>query len=488
MKSLQKPAGKSGIVLFFLLMFCAAVSIAARNSGPCVRVLSPQPEEIVPGPDVTVTVATEGIVFAPGACNLHFMLDNEPFEVRYDVARPHRFHDVPPGSHTIRVYAANHLHELIPGTLDVITFSVAYPDDRNRPESGEPMLTYVLPQGEYLGVDSADITLIFEVTGVPLSRRGYRVNWIVDGRRQIAYDCTTQHLRNLAPGFHTVRLELVDERGRIVPGPFNSVERVILLSPDKQPKLLQPGEKPPEQPTIQSIPGAMTGGRQWVAVDPYRRGSVEKKRSEKQTLTVRDGADKASASDFKVRNGQTGYERLEQEAIAPDGTEEKSSPADKETKSSSAVDESADKDESEKNARETKLTSAALEAMKLRKTGALTPEVVATLRTVALTTTRTEIRKETATPPPASAPTATVNAVAPATASAAPAQPAVPPAATVVPPADTPKPSDALPEDEQNPPNTEEKESSPESEDEVSTAAIAGILHLPGPVLVERKK
>lgn len=271
---------------------------------PYVHILSPVMEQCLPGPDVAVTVETGGVGFTPCGCSLHFMLDNEPFEVQYDPSHPHVFQDVRPGTHTVRAYATDAQHQAIPGTLNYVTFSVAYPDEENRLEFNEPLLTYNLPQGEYRGIDSGDLTINFLVDGTVMARRGYRVNYYVDGRRYVVSDCLTRHVKGLAPGFHTVRVDLVDERNRVVPGPFNSTERVVLLSPEKVSGTLAPGEKVPEQPTIDSIHGAMTMGSPWV---PYADTVGAPPRSGKatgaqQTISVaREGAPSVRKSETQVR-------------------------------------------------------------------------------------------------------------------------------------------------------------------------------------------
>lgn len=257
MNGLQKHRNAAILLLCFLTLPLLTLARAPYH----VKVLTPQMEEVLPGPDVKVHVEVTGLDIRPGCNSLHLMLDNEPFAVKYDLSRPHVFHDVPPGTHTLRVYAANPYHEMIPDTLCIIPFAVEYHDGENRPERGEPMLTYVLPQGEYRGIDCGDIILNFAVSGAPLSRHGYRVQYYVDGRRYILYRPESAHLRDLEAGYHRIRMELVDERGRIVPGPFNSVERTILLSPEKELEKPRPGE----QPVLQSIHGPMTGGRPWVA-------------------------------------------------------------------------------------------------------------------------------------------------------------------------------------------------------------------------------
>lgn len=248
------------------LSVCVAVimllaTLAQGQTPAFLRILEPCPEQIVPGPDVYVQFEAAGVPYAPCGYSIHFQLDDEPFEVQYDPCHPHCFQDVLPGTHFLRAWAATPSHEIIPCTLSMVIFSVVYPNDENRPEYGYPLLTLNLPQGEYRGIDAADVTLDFMVSSACLSRTGYRVNYYVDGRRYVMFDCRTTHIKDLAPGKHTVRVELLSMDGHVVPGPFNSVERVIMISPDRLPDRLARGEKAPEQPVITSIHGAMTVGR-----------------------------------------------------------------------------------------------------------------------------------------------------------------------------------------------------------------------------------
>lgn len=224
------------------------------------------------------------------AWNLHFKLDEEPFHVQFDGNHAHVFKNVSPGTHTVRVYAANELHEAIPGTQSTVTFSVGYPSTENAPIPGAPVLTYNLPQGEYLGIDAADITVDFLVENAVLSPGGYQVAYYVDGRRFLVQDaCGPRHLKNLTPGYHRVRIELQDANGDLVPGAFNSTERTILVSPDsytKSPSDVIDGY--PAQPRLDSIKGRMTMGREWTPEQQNRRLTIEQQKQQ-QSLTVETG-------------------------------------------------------------------------------------------------------------------------------------------------------------------------------------------------------
>lgn len=255
---------RTWLILLAVALQCFGFN-SAGWSAPFTRIVSPAPGQCLPGPDVTVRFEAGGLHLAQGGQSLHFKLNDEPFQVRYNGNRAHVFKNVPPGTHTVRMYAANKMHEAIPGTLSVVTFSVGHHDGANAPVPGQPLLTTNLPQGEYLGVDAASVTLDFLVTNAALSPGGYQVAYYVDGRRFLVQDhCGPRHLTNLDPGFHRIKVQLQDANGDVIPGPFNTTERTILVSPHSQTKSSSPvNDGYPNAPRIDSIKGTMTMGEPW---------------------------------------------------------------------------------------------------------------------------------------------------------------------------------------------------------------------------------
>ena len=263
-----------------------AVGCAQVSDIPPVHIVSPATNQTFPGPDVPVIVQVAGIVLSPGGNNLHFMLDNEPFHVQFDPAHPHVFKNVKPGTHTIRVYIANGMHEALRGTMSMINIHVAYPNGENCGNPSAPMLTYNLPQGEYVGIDAGDISLDYLLSNVCLTPQGNKVTYYVDGRRFFVTDMNPRHLKGLTPGYHTIRIELQDQFGDLIEGPFNSVERTILVSPDRTTPTPGKQDEYPQLPKIQSIKGAMTMGMPWKVEDgpkPMTREQI----AESSKLTVK---------------------------------------------------------------------------------------------------------------------------------------------------------------------------------------------------------
>lgn len=288
--------------LTFVAVFLQVSFVTASGwSRAYTEIVSPAHGQCVTGPDVRVQFRAGGVQLAPGGYNLHFKLDDEPFHVQYKGNFAHVFKDVKPGTHTARMYIANARHEAVPGTLSVVSFNVAYGDGANLPGPGHPLLTWNLPQGEYLGADAQDVTLDFMLSNATLSPGGLQVAYYVDGRRFLIQDnCYVRHIKNLSPGLHRIRIELQDANGDLIPGAFNSGERLIAISPySTAPTVAPAADAYWNAPRLDSIPGAMTMGGQRA---PLMAPLTDAQRAKQASLTVN-------------RNGQT--VRLDGQGMPP---------------------------------------------------------------------------------------------------------------------------------------------------------------------------
>jgi hypothetical protein len=75
-------------------------------------------------------------------------------------------------------------------------------------------------------VEGRPILLDFYVSNTELSPDGYRVRLTVDGKvnRTLSF-WQPYYIYGLKKGKHTVRLELLDPTGQLVPGMFNNVQQ-----------------------------------------------------------------------------------------------------------------------------------------------------------------------------------------------------------------------------------------------------------------------
>jgi hypothetical protein len=98
-------------------------------------------------------------------------------------------------------------------------------------DPGAALLTYSRPKGTYEGADADSVMVDFYLTNVELGPDAHSVRLTVDDSLSFSItDWAPHYVLGLPDGEHTFRLELLDPAGTLVPGPFNSTERVITVS------------------------------------------------------------------------------------------------------------------------------------------------------------------------------------------------------------------------------------------------------------------
>ncbi|HEY0320698.1 MAG TPA: hypothetical protein VGC66_07095 [Pyrinomonadaceae bacterium] len=208
--------------------------------------------------------------------HIHVILDNQPYEAYYSLDQPFELRNVSEGKHTIRVFASRAWHESYKdeGNFQIVTFTVKGGGDASKPtttntgqvmannnagktananagagaaaegkdmasstagdvDPKKPLLTYSRPKGEYKGADAEAIMIDFWLTNAKLVGDGgqYRVRYSVDGGEAKMLDKWQPiWLTGWTNGKHTVKLELVDQNGSVVPnGDYNSTTREITV-------------------------------------------------------------------------------------------------------------------------------------------------------------------------------------------------------------------------------------------------------------------
>ena len=217
----------------------------ARNVA--VAILSPQPGALVPNPvQIELVLAgfelgvptrgaeNRGLLRAEGGQHLHLVVDDRPYQMVFDASAPIALGELLPGPHLVRVIPALEWHESVqgPGSFEAVQFFVERQTTEVPLRPGEPLLTYLRPSGTYAGAAADSILLDFHVRNAELGGGRYRVRLLVDGDRVEDLQRPAPFvLVGLAPGPHTIRLELRDGVGRLVPGAYKSAERAITIEP-----------------------------------------------------------------------------------------------------------------------------------------------------------------------------------------------------------------------------------------------------------------
>ena len=195
-----------------------------------IRILTPLPNEVIKRPArLSLTVELSGLELSGSADkpgnHLRVVLDNQPSRAWYDTSGAFVIEGLTPGLHAVRVFAIDRYGEAIKSASAFAGVSFYIKSDKDAPlpvDFGQPMLTYNRPTGTYVDWDSHRVLLDFHLANTQLGARGYKVRMKLDG--QAPTDLVRWGpvwLESLAPGEHTVLLELVGPNGGLVPGPYN---------------------------------------------------------------------------------------------------------------------------------------------------------------------------------------------------------------------------------------------------------------------------
>lgn len=246
---------------------------------PVLKIIEPKDQSTVSGSDVELKLELSGDLkgYMPGmdetthtGNHIHVILDNQPYEAYYDITKPFVLKNVSDGPHTIRVFPSRPWHESYKneGAFQIVSFTVknggadaskptttadgntmanaASPEKKaenadEKVDPKKPLLTYSRPKGEYKGADADNIMVDFWVANTDLTPAGRvvgvdpcpcHVKYWVDGTDMGQFNrWAPLWLNGLAPGKHTIKLELQDRNGKVIEnGGYNSTTREITVT------------------------------------------------------------------------------------------------------------------------------------------------------------------------------------------------------------------------------------------------------------------
>jgi hypothetical protein len=194
--------------------FDRAGEIANSDQGQTIRVVvDNNPYFIVNGPSIQ-PFNEEGFYYN----------QSYKFEI------PYRLKD---GFHSIRIFPARSFGESLKGsrTYQAGHFNVGKGGSGSQADAlFKPYLTYNEPSDQMNLMENKPVLLDFYITNCELSPDGYKVRLTLDGKiqRTIA-SWRPYYIYGLKKGKHTLRLELVDEKNKVVPGPYSDVQQTITV-------------------------------------------------------------------------------------------------------------------------------------------------------------------------------------------------------------------------------------------------------------------
>ena len=162
--------------------------------------------------------------------HIHNIVDNEPYTAHYNTAFAKPIKD---GSHVVLSFLSRSYHESLKHKtaydLRVVNVGSSTTGPGTNFDVKGQHLFYSRPKGEYVGNDTKKIMLDFYLVNTDLSGNGNKIRAIINGTPFMIDKWLPQTIEGLPMGENTIKLELLDKDGKVIPGPFNTVERKITL-------------------------------------------------------------------------------------------------------------------------------------------------------------------------------------------------------------------------------------------------------------------
>lgn len=161
--------------------------------------------------------------------HIHFILNNQPYSAHYE---PNFSKEVPDGVHHLVAFLSRSYHESVKNKNSVVVRKLEVgknPVDSLGLDMEAPTLIYSRPKGEYVGAETENLLLDFFVLNTTLSENGNKVKATINGQEFLITEWAPQVIKGLNKGEVTIQLELIDEAGNLIPGPFNNVVRKVTL-------------------------------------------------------------------------------------------------------------------------------------------------------------------------------------------------------------------------------------------------------------------
>ncbi|WP_350285397.1 hypothetical protein [uncultured Croceitalea sp.] len=163
--------------------------------------------------------------------HIHFILNNQPYSAHYEASFKK---EIPDGVHHLVAFLSRSYHESVKNENSVVVRKLEIgsdPQDAVGLQMDSPTLIYSRPKGEYTGKDTENMLLDFFVLNTTLSEDGNKVRATINDQVFMITEWAPHVMKGLPMGEVRIMLELVDSEGKLIDGPFNSVERSVMLKP-----------------------------------------------------------------------------------------------------------------------------------------------------------------------------------------------------------------------------------------------------------------
>ena len=171
---------------------------------------------------------TRGIANSKRGQHIHFIVNNGPYVAHY-MSGIHK--DMESGNYVVLSFLSRSYHESLKNPEAFHVENLVVGDVKPTPtDLTAPHLFYSRPKGTYTGDDTNKVMLDFYLLNTSLAAEGNTVRATIRGKEFTIDQWASYYIEGLPMGETTIKLELMDSEGNIIPGPFNLTERTITLS------------------------------------------------------------------------------------------------------------------------------------------------------------------------------------------------------------------------------------------------------------------
>ncbi|NJM58884.1 MAG: hypothetical protein HC857_17800 [Synechococcales cyanobacterium RU_4_20] len=217
-----------------------------ENNQPQLSLLSPKADALLDDNRVEVRFKISDLpVFKDQRLglgpHLNVFLDDQFQGEVYDLKQPLVLENLEPGSHTLRAFAARPWGESFKneGAYVQSTFHVFTQTPTRLPNPDLPLITYDLPRGSY---GAEPILLDYYLSNAPLHAvaqdddevSDWRIRCTINGESFVLDRWQPVYLKGFKKGKNWLKLEFLDEKGKVVENVFNTGVSLIDYQPDGQ--------------------------------------------------------------------------------------------------------------------------------------------------------------------------------------------------------------------------------------------------------------
>lgn len=160
--------------------------------------------------------------------HIHFIVDNDPYSAHYE---PEFKKEMTAGTHYVVAFLSRSYHESVKNANSFVAKKIVVGEagDDMGVDLEQPTMIYSRPKGEYAGADTENLMLDFFLLNTTLSETGNKVRATINGQEFMITEWAPYIIKGLPKGEATIKLELLDADGNLIPGGFNEVTRTVTL-------------------------------------------------------------------------------------------------------------------------------------------------------------------------------------------------------------------------------------------------------------------